>query len=1119
MATEFRANVSTIADVRQSLHRLKSLNIPTFTPDATRAPTSDDDYNRGYRVPSFWCRDSDRLYVCVDDTPNNAVWIEIAGSSVGIPITDIANAGDGVSLVASPSSSGSTFQLRGLLSGHTALSIAAAGADDVLFDLDESAIDHGGLGGRDDDDHSAYVLAEAPFAVQDNRLTRWDGTGGRDIQSSIVSISDTGVVDGALSYGLQNADRILLLDGDQLRWGDGAGTCHPLIIASGAGAASVTLDPRNAGISDTGTINLLGRTFNIGATAATAVNIGQTSGTAIRVGGLDGYVFGTGGVLSAAAAIPLSALDLTGLDGAGLAFNGTALDAQVDGTTLEIVADVLQVVSGVYQPADATLDALAALTGAGVPQASGTDTWAMSTFAANRLVRGNSTTGLLENAGLAQAGDGALTPAALNTNLLLSGSGTGVVIVDDDLILNALIGAPGTARKLRLEEGDFNDTYVQLSAPQSVPVTFTLTFPAALPGATQFVNCTAAGQLGFADLDSGDIPDLSGTYVPHSLFDANTILKADSDNTPVALTVGEQTLVGRITAGSIAALTATEARTLLNVADGANAYVHPNHTGDVTSVADGATTIANDAVTTIKILNANVTLDKIVEAAASSVLLGSGDAGVGIPYAEITLGTNLSMSGTTLNASGGGASALDDLTDVTITLASAGDLLRHNGTAWVDDVLVAGDIPDLSATYSVVGHDHSGVYQPLDADLTAIAALDGPGVLVASGADTWAIQNPLTVASGGTGLATITADRLVTGAGTSALNITDFSLASGVIERTAAGAATLRAAAGSVSTFGRDEEGNIEVGPSAVTGTEYGIVPAVDGAVRPFHLGTTAKRFGEIHAYSLISLDADGDGSTVGTSFWGATQDAFAYWNNTDSVFTLGPAVQIDNLKLDGNTISATDTNGNVDAALAGTGNFRVTSGSVITNISALTCELNRSTRVRVGSLTTGAPGNEVLASLATSTTSTPSNGTTETTIASASLAANAFTGSEGVAVFHATGTATGSAPTKTFRVKVGGTTILDTGALSSMGAGSPGDWFVELRLWRTSATAYKYVAEFTTSDGSASLVEYFKKYGTGTVTNWTSANTIAVTVQFSAAGTDVTGEASLLVYEGRTTT
>ncbi len=33
---------------------------------------------------------------------------------------------------------------------------------------------------------------------------------------------------------------------------------------------------------------------------------------------------------------------------------------------------------------------------------------------------------------------------------------------------------------------------------------------------------------------------------------------------------------------------------------------------------------------------------------------------------------------------GGGASDLDDLTDVTITAAASGDILRHNGTAWVD---------------------------------------------------------------------------------------------------------------------------------------------------------------------------------------------------------------------------------------------------------------------------------------------------------------------------------------------------------------------------------------------------------------------------------------------------
>lgn len=55
-----------------------------------------------------------------------------------------------------------------------------------------------------------------------------------------------------------------------------------------------------------------------------------------------------------------------------------------------------------------------------------------------------------------------------------------------------------------------------------------------------------------------------------SKFNANTILKADTDNTPVALTIGTNTIVGRA-AGNISALTASETRTLLNVENGATA--------------------------------------------------------------------------------------------------------------------------------------------------------------------------------------------------------------------------------------------------------------------------------------------------------------------------------------------------------------------------------------------------------------------------------------------------------------------------------------------------------------------------------------------------------------------
>jgi hypothetical protein len=93
-----------------------------------------------------------------------------------------------------------------------------------------------------------------------------------------------------------------------------------------------------------------------------------------------------------------------------------------------------------------------------------------------------------------------------------------------------------------------------------------------------------------------------------------------------------------------------------------NTLTNGDLSGDVTTAGTLATTIAANAVTTTKInaaavttakiADANVTLAKIASAAASSKLLGSGASGSGAPYSELSLGTGLSMSGTTLNASG-----------------------------------------------------------------------------------------------------------------------------------------------------------------------------------------------------------------------------------------------------------------------------------------------------------------------------------------------------------------------------------------------------------------------------------------------------------------------------------
>jgi len=78
-----------------------------------------------------------------------------------------------------------------------------------------------------------------------------------------------------------------------------------------------------------------------------------------------------------------------------------------------------------------------------------------------------------------------------------------------------------------------------------------------------------------------------GFQVLKNLFNADTILAADSDNTPAALTVSEQTLVGRITSGNITDLNQAQVRSLLNVEDGADVT-------DATNVNNAGATMNTD---------------------------------------------------------------------------------------------------------------------------------------------------------------------------------------------------------------------------------------------------------------------------------------------------------------------------------------------------------------------------------------------------------------------------------------------------------------------------------------------------------------------------------------------
>ena len=158
-----------------------------------------------------------------------------------------------------------------------------------------------------------------------------------------------------------------------------------------------------------------------------------------------------------------------------------------------------------------------------------------------------------------------------------------------------------------------------------------------------FRNLTATGTITAANLDISADVDIDGTleadaitvdsvalneYIADTvgaMVSSNTetnvtVTYEDSDNTldfavdfsslQTALTFGISNTnavkidsadvadneYARFTSNGLESRSVTEVRSDLNVADGANAYVHPNHSGEVTSTADGATVIADNVV-------------------------------------------------------------------------------------------------------------------------------------------------------------------------------------------------------------------------------------------------------------------------------------------------------------------------------------------------------------------------------------------------------------------------------------------------------------------------------------------------------------------------------------------
>jgi len=147
-------------------------------------------------------------------------------------------------------------------------------------------------------------------------------------------------------------------------------------------------------------------------------------------------------------------------------------------------------------------------------------------------------------------------------------------------------------------------------------------------------------------------PNHSGDVT--SSGDGTTTISANAVTHAKYQQVATDTMIGRTAAGTgnVTALTAAQVRGIINVADGANNYSHPNHSGDVTSSGDGATTISANAVTHSK-----------YQQVATDTIIGRTETGTGdvtaltaaevrgiinvADGAQVNVGTNLGYTAST----------------------------------------------------------------------------------------------------------------------------------------------------------------------------------------------------------------------------------------------------------------------------------------------------------------------------------------------------------------------------------------------------------------------------------------------------------------------------------------